>query len=73
MWPQGRDSLIMAPVLSGITTASYSPGCVAHKIQRLPHRACWNISSASLSLLRGRDEEWRGEEEEGSGWTFLDE
>lgn len=31
--PQERNSLIMAPILSGITSASYSPGCVAHKIQ----------------------------------------
>lgn len=33
MWPHGRESPIMAPILSGVTTASSSLGCVVREIQ----------------------------------------
>ena len=63
---EGRDSLIMAPILSGITTASCSLGCVARKKSKvLPHHRCCSIGSASLNLLRETDGKEREEKEEG--------
>ena len=69
----------MAPIQSGITTASCSLGCVARKKSKVlpPHRCC-SIGSASLNLLRETDGEERGEERRkkkglrrGSGWIFF--